>query len=146
MNSQVSKIISIFCSAVTFLGAGLGLFVGLGSIGATGWDALGIIFILPSALVLAMVIIDFLITIDHIKGGLGYSMVITILKLIAIARYIPTTIYDYNYEKKFGFSNLEFDFMVIGLLIVVTIPSLFNTIRLSSNKKKVENNNEEQEQ
>ena len=93
-----------------------------------------------------MVIIDFLITIDHIKGGLGYSMVITILKLIAIARYIPTTIYDYNYEKKFGFSNLEFDFMVIGLLIVVTIPSLFNTIRLSSNKKKIENNNEEQEQ
>ena len=42
--------------------------------------------------------------------------------------------------------NLKFDFMVIGLLIVVTIPSLFNTIRLSSNKKKVENNNEEQEQ
>ncbi|MBR3511631.1 MAG: hypothetical protein IKN74_01560 [Clostridia bacterium] len=146
MNSQVSKIISIICSAVTFFGAGLGLLVGLGSIGATGWNALGVIFIFPSVIALAMIVIDFLITIGHIKGGTGYSMVITIIKLIIIARFIPITIDNYNYQKRFGVSNLDFDFMVIGMLLVATIPSLFNAIRLYSNKKKIQKSNEEQEQ
>lgn len=131
----MKKVISIICSIIGFVLALYGLFAGLQSIGAEGFGQLGIIFIMPSILALVIITLDFLITIDRIKKGLVYSWISTLLKIGIIALFIPSTIYDYNYEMQYGVSNLDFDLLVIGLLIVVAIPSIMNIFKLVNKKK-----------
>ena len=131
----MKKVISIICSIIGFVLALLGLIVGLQSIGADGWGQLGIIFIAPSVFALAIITLDFLITIDRIKKGLVYSWISTLLKIGIIALFIPSTIYDYKQEMQSNLSNLDFDLLVIGLLIVVAIPSIMNIFKLVNKKK-----------
>ena len=50
--------------------------------------------------------------------------------------FIPNTISEYKYEMEFGASNFEFDIIVIVALIIVTIPSILNSIKLVNVKKK----------
>lgn len=131
----MKKVISIICSIIGFVLALYGLFAGLQSIGAEGFGQLGIIFIMPSILALVIITLDFLITIDRIKKGLVYSWISTLLKIGIIALFIPSTIYDYKQEMQSNLSNLDFDLLVIGLLIVVAIPSIMNIFKLVNKKK-----------
>lgn len=131
----MKKVISIICSVVGFVLALYGLFAGLQSIGAEGFGQLGIIFIMPSILALVIITLDFLITIDRIKKGLIYSWISTLLKIGIIALFIPSTIYDYKQEMQSNLSNLDFDLLLIGLLIVVAIPSIMNIVKLINKKK-----------
>ena len=50
--------------------------------------------------------------------------------MIIIIILIPSTIYEYQYELQYGVSNLKFDLILIISLIVITIPSMLNAIRL----------------
>ena len=51
--------------------------------------------------------------------------------------FIPNTISEYKYEMEFGASNFEFDIIVIVALIIVTIPSILNSIKLVKVKKEI---------
>ena len=133
---KILKVISIICSIVGLIMSSFGLIMGLQSIGALGWDGLGVIFIMPSIIALIVILFDLLITLDNIKKGLIYSCINSIIKIGILVCFIPTTIYDYKYEMKFGASNLDFDIIVIVLLIIITIPSILNIIKLIELKKK----------
>lgn len=133
---KTKKIISIICSLIVFLIALVQFKFGLQSIGADGFERLGVIFIIPSIIALLIIILDFLITIEKIKKALVYSYVSTLIKIGIIILFIPSIIYDYKYEIKYGVSNLEFYFIVIVLLVIATIPSIFNIIKLTIEKKR----------
>lgn len=132
---NIKKIISIICSLISFGSALIGLILGLQSIVAKDWGQLGIIFIIPSIFALLIIILDFLVTIEKIKKASVYSYISTLIKIGIIISFIPTTIYDFKYEMKYGTSNLDFDFIIIALLTVATIPSIFNIIKLTIAKK-----------
>lgn len=132
---KIKKIISIICSLIVFLSASLGLMLGLRSIGADGWDKLGVIFIMPSIFSLLIIILDFFITIEKIKRALVYSYFSSLIKIGIIVLFIPSTIYDYKYEIEYGVSNLRFDFTLIVLLMIATIPSVLNIMKLTTSKK-----------
>ena len=127
---KIQKVISIICSALGFILSLLGLKLSLQSIGADGWGQLGVIFIIPSVFALLIIVLDFLITVGKIKKGLIYSCISSLIKIGIIILFIPSTIYDYKYELQYGVSNLDFDLILIVLLVIITIPSILNTIRL----------------
>ena len=129
----ISKVISIICSIIGLILSSFGLIMGLQSIGASGWEKLGVIFIIPSVIVMLVIIFDFLITIDKIKKGLIYSCINSIIKIGIICCLLLAAISDY----KFGTSNLELYIIVIVGLIVITIPSVLNIIKLIKSKKKL---------
>ena len=52
------------------------------------------------------------------------------MKIGIIILFIPVTIRNFKYEMKYGGSNLDFDLLIIVSLIIVTIPSILNTIKL----------------
>lgn len=126
---------SMLFSVVGLVLAIFGLLIGLQSIGAEGWGQLGIIFIIPSILAVVIIVFDLLVTVGKIKRGLIYSCISSIIKICIIIYFIPTTIYDYNYQMKYGVSNLSFDLILLALLILVTIPSVLNVVRLLKSKK-----------
>ena len=132
---KLQKVISIICSVLGFILSLFGLKVGLQSIGADGWDQLGVIFIMPSAFALLIIVLDFLITIGKIKKGLIYSYIITLIKITIIILFIQSTINDYKYELQYGVSNLNFNLILIAFLVIITIPSILNIIRLDSLRK-----------
>ena len=132
---KFKKLISVICCILVFILSLIGLIVGLQSIGSEGWGKLGVIFIMPSVIALVIIILDFLITVDKIKRGLVYSCISCLIKIGSIALVIPSTIYDYKYEMQYGVSNLDFDLLLISLLIIFTIPSFLNIIKLISLKK-----------
>ena len=129
----ISKVISIICSIIGLILSSFGLIMGLQSIGASGWEKLGVIFIIPSVIVMLVIIFDFLITLDKIKKGLIYSCINSIIKIGIICCLLLAAISDY----KFGTSNLELYIIVIVGLIVITIPSVLNIIKLIKSKKKL---------
>ena len=133
---NISKIISIICSDIGLILASLGLIAGLQSIGAPGFGGIGMIFILPSIIALLVILFDFLITLGTVKKGLIYSCINSIIKIGIILCFIPNTISEYKYEMEFGASNFEFDIIIIVALIIVTIPSILNSIKLVNVKKK----------
>ncbi len=132
---KILKIISIICEIIGLILSSFGLILGLLSIGASGWEGLGIIFILPSVIALLVILFDFLITLNNIKKGLIYSCISSIFKIGIIACFILDAISEYKYEIKFGASNFNFDMIVIVTLTIVTIPSIFNLIKLIKIKK-----------
>ena len=127
---KIQKVISIICSTLGFILSLFGLKLSLQSIGADGWGQLGVIFIIPSVFALLIIVLDFLITVGKIKKGLIYSCISCLIKIGIIILFIPSTIYDYKYELQYGVSNLDFDLILIVLLVIITIPSILNTIRL----------------
>lgn len=135
-NFKISKIISIICSIIGLILSLLGLVAGLQSIGAPGFGGIGVIFILPSVIALLVILFDFLITLGKVKKGLIYSCINSIIKIGIIICFVPNTISEYKYEMEFGASNFEFDIIVIVALIIVTIPSILNSIKLVKLKKK----------
>ena len=132
----VPKTISIVCCIVALLAALYGLMLGLGSIGASGWGALGVIFILPSIAALIIIVFDLLIAIDKIKKGLSFSYHSSIIKIWIIIPIIKSTIFDFGYEMQYGVSNLSFDITLIVLLAIATVPSILNIIKLSKQNNK----------
>ena len=136
---KVSKILSSICSLLSAIFAVLFLFIGLTSLNATGLGRIGIIFILPALISLVIILIDFLITIGKIKNGLFYSCLISLVKLGFIIVLMPSTIYNYNYQQQYGYSNLEFDIYLIVFLIIISIPSIINSIRLFSLRRQIKN-------
>ena len=129
------KAISIICSIIGFLAAGFGLFMGINSIGATDLNGIGVIFIMPSIIAFLIVLADFLIVIDKVRPAIAYCVVSNLVKLGIIMQFIPMTLYNYSYEKQFGVSNLKFDLTCIILLAIITIPSIYNTIKYFALKK-----------
>ena len=126
-------IISIICGIIGLILSTFGLIMGLQSIWASGWEKLGVIFIMPSVIAMLVIIFDFLITLDKIKKGLIYSCINSIIKIGIICCLLLAAISDY----KFGASNLELYIIVIVGLIVITIPSVLNIIKLIKSKKKL---------
>ena len=129
------KAISIICSIIGFLAAGFGLFMGINSIGATDLNGIGVIFIMTSIIAFLIVLADFLIVIDKVRPAIAYCVVSNLVKLGIIMQFIPMTLYNYSYEKQFGVSNLKFDLTCITLLAIITIPSIYNTIKYFALKK-----------
>ena len=132
---KIQKVISIICSGLGFVFSLLGLIYGLQSIGTAGWGGIGVIFILPSIIACLNIMLDFFVTIGKIKKGLIYSCISTLIKTVIIIVAISNTIHEYKYELQYGVSNLDFDLILIIALIVITIPSILNTIRLFSLRK-----------
>lgn len=128
------KGISVICSILGFILSLYGLISGLTSIGASGFGQLGIIFIMPSIFAFIIILLDYLITIDKIKRGLIYSFISSLIKIGFIVIFIPSTLYDYKYEMQYGVSNFDFDLILIVSLLIVTIPSILNIIKLINKK------------
>ena len=133
--SKTKKTISIICSVIGFILSAIGLMAGIDSIDAEGLGGIGVIFIMPSLILLVIILLDFLITVDKIKKGLIYSFIISLVKIGFIVLFIPSTMYDFNYQMEFGTSNLSFDLIVIALIVIIAIPSVFNVIKLSNKKQ-----------
>lgn len=133
--NKIKNTISIICSVFGIIIGTIGLIVSLSSIGVTGLSGIGIIFIMPSIVALTIIIIDFLMTIDIIKKGLLYSIISSLIKIIAIIVMIPSAIYEYNYQMQYGLSNLDFYSLLIISLLIITIPSILNTIKFYRIKK-----------
>ncbi len=133
---RISKVISIICSIIGLILSSYGLIIGLQSIGADGLGQIGVIFIIPSIIALLVIVFDFLITLDKIKKGLIYSCINSIIKLIIIGCFIPSTIHEYKYEINYGVSNFDFNLIVIVALTIITIPSILNIIKLFKLKNK----------
>lgn len=133
---KIQKVISIICSIIGLILASYGLLMSLQSIGADGWGQLGVIFIMPSIIALTVIVFDFLITVGKIKRGLIYSCINSLIKICIIGCVIPSTIYDYKYEIKYGVSNLYFDLILIVALTIITIPSILNITKLIKLKNK----------
>lgn len=127
---------SVLLSIIGLVLAIFGLLLGLQSIGADGMGQLGIIFIVPSIFAFIIIAFDLLVTIGKIKRGLIYSCVSSIIKICFIIYFIPITIYDYNYQMQYGVSNLSFDLILLVFLILVTIPSVLNVIKILKLKHK----------
>ena len=68
-SDTIRKTVSIICSILPALAALYGLWGGINSINADYMARLGVIFIWPSVIALAIIITDLLITFDIIKGG-----------------------------------------------------------------------------
>lgn len=90
---------------------------------------------LRTFIALIIIVLDFFITVDKIKRGLIYSCISNLIKIGIIILFITSTIYDYKYEMQYGVSDLNFDLILIVFLIVITIPSILNTIKLISLRK-----------
>ena len=105
---KILKVISIMCSIIGLIISLFGLIMGLSSIGESGFEGIGVIFIMPAVIVLLVILFDFLITIDKVKSGLIYSCINSLIKISIIACLIPIVISEYNYEIKFGISNFGF--------------------------------------
>lgn len=127
---------SVVLSVIGLVLAIFALLLGLQSIGVDGMWQLGIIFIVPSFFAFIIIAFDLLVTIDKIKRGLIYSCVSSIIKICIIIYFIPITIYDYNYQMQYGVSNLSFDLILLVFLILVTIPSVLNVIKILKLKHK----------
>ncbi len=127
---------SVVLSVIGLVLAIFALLLGLQSIGVDGMGQLGIIFIVPSFFAFIIIAFDLLVTIDKIKRGLIYSCVSSIIKICIIIYFIPITIYDYNYQMQYGVSNLSFDLILLVFLILVTIPSVLNVIKILKLKHK----------
>ena len=127
---------SVVLSVIGLVLAIFALLLGLQSIGVDGMGQLGIIFIVPSFFAFFIIAFDLLVTIDKIKRGLIYSCVSSIIKICIIIYFIPITIYDYNYQMQYGVSNLSFDLILLVFLILVTIPSVLNVIKILKLKHK----------
>lgn len=127
---------SVVLSVIGLVLAIFALLLGLQSIGVDGMGQLGIIFIVPSFFAFIIIAFDLLVTIDKIKRGLIYSFVSSIIKICIIIYFIPITIYDYNYQMQYGVSNLSFDLILLVFLILVTIPSVLNVIKILKLKHK----------
>lgn len=133
---KIQEVISIICSIIGLILSSYGLLMGLQSIGADGWGQLGVIFILPSIITLAIIVFDFLITVGKIKRGFIYSCMNSVIKICIIGCIIPSIISDYKYEIKYGGSNLDFDLILIVALTIITVPSILNMAKLIKLKNK----------
>lgn len=111
---RILKIISIICSTVGIILSLFGLILGLSSINASGWDGLGVLFIIPSIAAMLVVLFDLLITLGKVKRGLTYSYISGIIKMCLIVCLLSNAI--------------------AGLSIIM-IPSIFNIIKLTKAKK-----------
>lgn len=108
------KILSIFCSAIGLCFSLFLLVIGLQSIGAEGWDKLGIIFIIPAIIGSIIIILDILVTIDKFKRGFFYSLISSIIKIVIMIILISDGMNEY----------------FIYYFIIVTIPSIINMYKL----------------
>ena len=133
-NFKRLKVISIICSIIGLILSTFALIISVQSAGASGFERIGELFIIPSIIVFLIILFDFLITLDKIKKGLIYSCINSIIKIGIIVCFIFTAISDYKYEIKHGTSNFDFDMIVIGALTIITIPSILNIIKLVKSK------------
>ena len=135
---ETSKNISTVCYIIGVLAALYGLILGLKNIGG-----LGIILVIPSAVALIIISLDYGITIatDKVNGALGYSIISSLIKVGCIILFIPKAIMDLKEFIKYSNSYYFFNLEIIILLIVVLIPSFFNTIRLLYLRDKESNSN-----
>lgn len=122
---KITKSISFMCSIISFMLSSNLLIISLQSIGETGWEALGVLLIIPSAILFLVVLFDFLITLGKIKKGVTYSCVGSIMKISLIPMII---------DANGGIDS--FVILIIISLIIITIPSVLNFIRLIYIKKK----------
>lgn len=125
----VRKIVSVICCIIPILGALYGLMGGINSIHADGMAQLGVIFIWPSVIALAVILIDLLITFDVIKGGLFFSFASSAAKIVFAALLIPSLLYSIRQEMIHNMSNLTFDLILIATLLMAAVPSVLNFIR-----------------
>ena len=132
---ETSKNISTVCYIIGVLAALYGLILGLKNIGG-----LGIIFVIPSAVALIIISLDYGITIatDKVNGALGYSIISSLIKVGCIISLIPEVIYGLRRD---SYARDYFALELIILLIVVLIPSFFNIIRLLYLREEEANNN-----
>lgn len=131
--TSLLKKLSITIEIIGLFFSFIGLIMGLSSIGASGWEALGVIYILPSIIAFIIILFDFLITLNVIKKGLIYSCISSVLKLVIIFCFIPPTLYELENEILYNLSNFDFDLTIVCSLFFVSIPSIINIIKLGRN-------------
>ena len=128
MGKTILKVFSILCSIFSYIVGILVLYWGVSSIGAPGFDSLGTIFIFPALMVMAVVTTDFLVTINAIKNGLGYSIAISVLKLCFIGLFIYLAIDEYKRHTMSYASNFQLYIWLLVVFTILLIPSLINMI------------------
>ena len=134
-NNKTLKSLGTAFSMIGLVASGIALFLGLQSIGAAGFGALGVIFIAPSIIAIVIILLDLKVTKDENGKGLVFSIISSLAKIVLFIALIPSTIYSYNYEMRFGVSNLTFDLILEGLLLITAIPSIINAVRIIKEKK-----------
>ena len=128
MGKTILKVFSILCSVFSYIAGILVLYWGVSSFGADGFERLGTIFIVPALMVMAVVTTDFLVTINVIKNGLGYSIAISVLKLCFIGLFIYLSIDEYKRHSMSYVSNFQFYIWLLVIFTILLIPSLINMI------------------
>ena len=140
------KKISKICSGIGLFFAVVGLIMGLTSIGAEGFDKLGVILIFPSIAAILIILQDrliakdkyekgVLITKSNNRNGLLYSCMSTILKVIIIIIFISSAIDSY---KHYGEAYSEIIILII--FVIITIPYVLNIIKILKNQKNQNDN------
>ena len=134
-NNKTLKSLGTAFSMIGLVASGIALFLGLQRIGAAGFGALGVICIAPSIIAIVIILLDLKVTKDENGNGLVFSIISSLIKIVLFIALIPSTIYSYNYEMRFGVSNLTFDLILEGLLLITAIPSIINAVRIIREKK-----------
>lgn len=132
------KIISIIFCVLGIIPTGFFLFIGLSSIGASGLNAIGVLAIWPSVIALTLIIFDLLIAVDVIKKGLIYSFISSLIKILFMAFISPLAMYHLRQKiiNPYTPTNLWFYILIYSILIIITVPSILNIIKIISARKK----------
>ena len=124
-------VLSIICCIILFILALTGLLLGVSSINAEGLGQIGVIFILPSIVAMGLIAVDFLITIEKIKNALAYSVFMSVFKVCLILLLLPGVVNEFAEDYRYGGSSeLNGLLLLLGLFIVIIVPSLYNAHHL----------------
>ena len=129
---------AIICSVIGLIISAFLLLIGINSIGASGWNSLGTILILPAIVFIIVLAIDFIIAYFNINNGYYYSCVIIAIKLIPILFFIFLAIREIylSFIRSNFVSNLDFYLMATGFFVFITVPSVCNAFRFGKESKK----------
>lgn len=128
--------ISVAGIAIGLAIAGLFLIGGVGSIGAEGYAKLGMIFIAPSLLAIAIILVDFLALKD--KKWFAWSVVSLTAKSLCIVTILRCIGYELGQMLRGNsYYNLWFYIGMLVFIVLITYPSIRNIININKQKKDV---------
>lgn len=127
--SKAEKIMSIICSIIGFIVSSIFLVSEITEILFGGFGVYESFVLIPFSIIVYINILrDFLISIDKSKDGLKYAYISCIIKFILILLLILIFIRDSQLE--YGTIQLENNIIAFVLMIIITIPSAFNIMKL----------------
>ena len=134
---NILRLITMICCVIGLLISAYFLLLGLYNIGSSSWEWLTHLILILSTTLIIILAIDFIIAYTKTNKGYKYSFVISIVKSIPIF-YILFLTLQWLCATLIG-KKIYFDIfpilLVTGFFILITIPSVCNTIRLGRKSK-----------